>query len=373
MHLFLLSQAVDQDKLHFVLAFVSQGTVTPKYPIPTDNWKDWEEKGPDELTAMGMREQYLLGRELRRQYNIINFIDFNYIIDQVRIRMIDHNYAIMSGQSFLRGFLGDNNAILNASQMTVAKPPFDIADYFTEKIGAKVLPAGIGTLPFYTHYPHNEDVFAPIYCPNAQKVNAQMFITDKDVANHRKTYESSFLELIAQHYEKRMTFPEYVSLLESIQSAIYQEKETSLNLDEENLIKEFSEALYHPYRALSKEANQYRLSGLFNFTATFMNESMNAIVNNVTEKQNIKAAFIFTEDVMIASFLDLYNRAEIVGSATIIRFEVYGPKQPTFNNLNVKILKDDTEIKAYNSFDTFFQEISDFIKANYTQWCTVKN
>lgn len=371
-----LCQVLAQTKLHFVLTFVSQGTITPKHAVPSFDWEKWEEKGPDELTAMGMREQYLLGHELRRRYLNDNLIDFEYVIDQVQINMTDYNYTIMSGQAFIRGFLGNSLKNLNANQMKVADPPFSIEQYFKDKIGTNVLPVGIATLPFHTYYPHNEDVLSPLSCPRAAHVNAKDFDKDPNVKKAIETYEKDFLDLIKKHYGISSQFPAYVSLLESIASAIHQLKETSLNEKEERCVKEFSRALYYPNRTANKDANMYKLSGLFNYTKLFVNESIRTILNNTSRKQNLKAAFIFTSDTMLASILSLYNRTESfppLGPANIIRFEVHGPNNPTIDNLHVKVLKDDELIMKYDNFGDFMTGIARFIKEDHSEWCVAED
>eukprot|EP00826_Nyctotherus_ovalis_P012762 TRINITY_DN133_c0_g1_i11.p1 TRINITY_DN133_c0_g1~~TRINITY_DN133_c0_g1_i11.p1 ORF type:complete len:379 (+),score=122.18 TRINITY_DN133_c0_g1_i11:124-1260(+) len=372
LQLFLVFHALASDKLHFVLTFVSQGTITPKSPIPTMNWNDWEEKGPNELTAMGMREQYLLGRELSRRYRSEKLIDSEYLIDQVHVRMTDRNCTIMSGQAFLRGFLGESSSILSEKQLEVATPPFHVDDYFKDKIGSKVLPAGISTLPFHTHYPLDEDVFASTSCPHARKVNSDAFVKDQDVKKNRDLYEAKFLKLVKERYKMETDFPKYVPILESIASAIRQLKETTLPADDANLIKSFSKLLYHPSRALSEEANKYRVSGLLNFTRTFMNESMNAIVKNEARKQNVKAAFIFTDDTMLASLLALLNSREVIGSATTVSFEVYGPKTPVIDKLLVNIKRNDVTIEKDKSFKVFLDDIASVVKGEFKKWCASK-
>lgn len=372
LQLFLWFHVMASRKLHFVLTFVSQGTVTPKSPIPTMNWNDWEEKGPDELTAMGMREQYLLGRELSRRYKSEKLIDYEYVIDQVHVRMTDRNCTIMSGQAFLRGFLGESSSILSKKQLEVASPPFHVDDYFKDKIGNKVLPAGISTLPFHTHYPLDEDVFASASCPHAQKVNSDAFVKDQDVKKNRDLYEAKFLKLVKDRYKMETDFPKYVPILESIASAIRQLKETALPADDANLIKSFSKLLHHPSRALSEEANRYRVSGLLNFTRHFMNESMSTIVKNVIRKQNMKAAFIFTDDTMLASLLALLRSKEVIGSATIVSFEVRGNEIPTMDELYVNIKRNDVTIESDRKFDKFLEDMSGFIKDGFKKWCVSK-
>lgn len=70
---------------------------------PTDPYKDshiWK-NGYGELTNIGMKEQYDLGRYLRIKYNDI--LDKEYLKAQIYVRSTDKDRAIMSAQSNLAG------------------------------------------------------------------------------------------------------------------------------------------------------------------------------------------------------------------------------------------------------------------------------
>jgi hypothetical protein len=353
----MLLGSTTQEDLYFSVVLVHSGTVSPKYPIPSMDWKDWDEKGPNELTAMGMREQYLLGYELYRRYEGI--LNRNYSLDQVYVRMVDHNCTIMSGQAFLRGFLRENKAVLKDDQLKKADPPVAIDSYFKDQIGNLVLPSGVETLPFHTFYPHTDDVLDSCYCKEAHKENMKTFDKDKKVKEIIEDHITWFKEF-AKKYKENIVFPEDVNLLESIQSAIHQFKLTKIEKEDKERVRNFTEKLYFYARAIDNKSVNYQTSEAFNFLRTFINETTIANANNVTREKNRKLAFLFIEDIMMVNIikrLDIkFNK--ILPAASILTFNVTGT---CVDDLKVKIRLNDLEDTKIIDYKEFLGKLNEFV------------
>ncbi len=355
-----------EQKLYSTFTLIHTGTVSPAIPLPSMDWEQWDEKATGELTAMGMREQYLLGREIRRRYDAANLLNSTLLIDQVFVRMIDHNSSIESGVAFLRGFLNDNKDQLTAAELSQAKPPVFVKEYFVRNIGDNVLPMGVGTLPYHTHYPHDEDIFAPRSCPKAQNLTIQAFLEDPAVKGAVEKYNQSFVNLVKKYYQKidrkMLTFPRYVPLMESILTAVKLFKETRLSDEEVSLVKTYLDTIYFYSRAASKEGNSYRASPMLDFMTKFLQSTLQQALHYPTRLENQKAAFVFTEDRMIASLLARlgHNVTASIPSASIVTFEVYGPETSRdLREMSVKLKFNDKEIKIVDcelskcSYETF--------------------
>jgi len=357
-----------QEKLYFSVVLVYTGTVSPKHPIPSGDWKDWDEKGPDELTAMGMREQYLLGYELRRRYN--NSLNESHFLDQVYVRMVDHNCAIMSGQAFLRGFLRDNKAVLNDEQLEKANPPVTIEDYFKNQIGKLVLPSGVGTLPFHTFYPHTDDVLDSCYCKTAHKKNMEAF--DKDEKVKAIIKQNNWFEEFGKRYKSSdIKFPEDVDLLEAIQSAIHQFKETKVSEHDKERVKNFTNHLYFYARAIDNDAVEHQTSEAFSFLKTFIEETIKTNVKNLARKENRQLAFLFIEDIMMVNIMKRLNITlnHRLPAASILTFNVTGTNE---KDLKVHVRLNDEKDIQETDYGDFLKKLENFIitdKEDIKRYC----
>ena len=328
--IFLCVVRADDASLRFVFTLVNTGTTTPSIPVPTMSWDDWDEKAPGELTAMGMREQYLLGHELRRQYDEAGLINPDYMIDQIFFRMIDHNATIESGEAFIRGFIKDNSDLLSSDEKEKALPPLKVNQYFINNIGSNVLPLGVGTLPYHTHYPHEKDVFAPRSCMKAQEMTHNSFMNNTEVEQIVKKYHAQFVEMVKLRFPdidpKKLVFPLYLPLLESIYKAVKQFREMELSEKEQSLVENYVAELYFYSRAGNMLANSYLVSQALSVIKTYIKSGVDNELKRPNRTENLKSAFIFTEERMIVSLLSHlgYNVTNPLAPASIVAFQLYG-------------------------------------------------
>ena len=106
---FLLKEE-SNEKLLFVLEHFRHGARGAYKLFDYKNWKDllkenW--KGPGELTSLGMRQHYLLGKSVRNKYK--NFIDYEFNPNEIYIISTNVNRTLMSAYSNVLGMYYNNN------------------------------------------------------------------------------------------------------------------------------------------------------------------------------------------------------------------------------------------------------------------------
>jgi lysosomal acid phosphatase len=90
------------EKLIFALDLIRHGDRTPVIAIPAANY-EWQE-GQGQLTAIGMRQEYLLGRTLRQRYvETEHLLPETYRAGTLYVRSTDYDRTLMSAQSLLMG------------------------------------------------------------------------------------------------------------------------------------------------------------------------------------------------------------------------------------------------------------------------------
>jgi len=335
----------DTTKLHSVFSLIKSGSVTPSLPIPFESWEKWDEKAAAELTGMGMREQYLLGREIRRQYNEHNLINSSYIIDQLDVRSILNSSSILSAQSFLRGFLGETQERLSTEELTKALPPIPVNEYFIKTIGNHTLPMSISILPYHNWYPNEEDIFNPLSCPKAINLTHAEYTKSLEMNLIVAKYNTSLTEIAKKYYpwinEKYLSYPLNLIILDSIYNAAHLRKPLSLsNLDME-IINKYENEIYYYTKCVNPIAVSYWASQPLSFIQKFFETSLKSAINSPSRLQNLKSSIVFGEDKIFMSILSVFgnNVTEVLKPSSMLTFEAWGPEKPTqINEMTIKML-----------------------------------
>ena len=115
--------ATNHSKIIFVVEMVDFGIRSPVYAskyFPLSSWPN----GLIELTGMGMRQQYLLGREIQNRY-IKNepLLSENYNKNEIYIRSTNANRTIMTAYSQLLGIYPENPHKLSKAEEDLSFPP----------------------------------------------------------------------------------------------------------------------------------------------------------------------------------------------------------------------------------------------------------
>lgn len=130
----------------YVYQVSAQGSHTPKALLNLAKNKDEEAKYADYVTPLGIRQQYMIGNELRYRYveETTDFLDELYNITQVYIQTSWNDTSILSAQAMLLGLYppGKNNYVIKEEQKMNAVPPIDGFDFkpWIDEMGLEALP-----------------------------------------------------------------------------------------------------------------------------------------------------------------------------------------------------------------------------------------
>jgi hypothetical protein len=131
----------------YIYQISAQGSHTPHEHLKLTQNPDDEPEYLDYVTPLGIRQQYMIGDELRLRYveeQGFKFLDELYNITQIFIQTSWNDTAILSAQAMLLGLYppGKNNYKLEESQKYNAVPPIEGFDFkpWIEEMGLEALP-----------------------------------------------------------------------------------------------------------------------------------------------------------------------------------------------------------------------------------------
>ena len=150
--IFLLSA---QSKLQMVVEIFRHGAREPIF----NYWNAALFKNPGELTSVGMRQHFLLGSQLRKEYiEDQQFLSFSYDSKEIYIRSTDYNRTIMSALSQLNGLypLGTGARVPEDIPVKNTLPPYKKIDYDLKNLSDFATLFGFQPIPVHT-MPIEED------------------------------------------------------------------------------------------------------------------------------------------------------------------------------------------------------------------------
>ena len=163
-----------------------------EFPPPL-TWKE----GEGQLTGGGMREHYLIGKELYSDLVITNnFLSKHYNASEIYVHASDTNRTLMSAQSQAFGLYNSSNNLLNKKQLPHALPPLLLTLSLQEMhmFGDHPLPFNINQIPVHTK-PKAQDPFNEDFCEYANALAKQNFNTSENVHKILGNYLHTLQEL----------------------------------------------------------------------------------------------------------------------------------------------------------------------------------
>ena len=134
-------------KVRHVFQISAQGSKSPSTLFNLTVDPADEPKQNDYVTPLGIRQQFMIGDELRYRYVEdlnANFLSEHYNISQIFIQTSWNDTAILSAQAMLLGLYppGKNNYTLREDQKERAVPPIEGFDFkpWIDEMGDEALP-----------------------------------------------------------------------------------------------------------------------------------------------------------------------------------------------------------------------------------------
>jgi len=300
------------EELVYVVHLASAGAKFPEKQI-SDDWKF----NPGELTPVGMRQLYLLGRELRKKYvEDRKFLYEKYNPLQLKFRSVysDSKTASASAYAFAAGlYVAGTGYTLSQFQIDNAVPPTRFVDYepYKKALGNQAL------VHYYTSVPINTFTEIPNYpfeairlCPNIQKHldkwldgdgEARNKILEKTLVYEKELYPS--IRKLLNLHKNITSIEEALEYRDYIISARHYAKKLNgeLNDREKMLLDELYETAKYEKLLGSKKIAQIGSQG-------FINEFLDILKNvNATTKKLGNATAENTKNIMTSYMLNDIN------------------------------------------------------------------
>ena len=208
---FIFMHANCDNKTIFLAQLTSEGARSYIGSNPID--KEWE-FGPGEITSMGLRQQYLVGYDLKVNYAVALDLERKtgtrqeplpiYSPWQVNIRSTNHNYTLMGAQAGLEAlYPPDARDDLTSDQAKIAEPPGDNTSIVDDikNLENKIMPNNFQTLPIHAMDFDKDTVLMKDWCQDIETMNkeevSQQAFTD-EISNKYSEALNKFKDLMVQ-------------------------------------------------------------------------------------------------------------------------------------------------------------------------------
>ena len=275
----------EERELKFVFSLFRHGVRAPYKNITEDSKDIFGEQwsGIKELTGVGLRQHYLLGRRNRIRYiNESNLLSDTFKTREILIYATDTNRTILSVNAQMQGLYPGKGESLNPIQQEIAVPP-NVNINFTEEqelLGNSTLPNNLQVFPVHTfcdkdHYIQLHDYkkcegFKPIYESKMNSNPVSKFLSDAD--------------------------KEYGELFENITNGTVK-KGALLNHHNAYIIFDTIIAEYYDGRNMSKFGNESDVSKLLEKATQFFTYDAFGYSNEEVDKSDYAMGHIFKDIV----------------------------------------------------------------------------
>lgn len=372
-------------KLEMVIEVFRHGAREPiGAPFDYNNWP--ESQG--ELTYAGMRQHYLLGREMRKKYiERIGFLSEKFNHSEMYVRSTDVNRTIMSVQSHLLGLypLGAGPKFPSDYPLERAVPPY-VAHYDVADLGYSVLPDKYQPIAVHIVESSKDFLLAPGgACPNYDEIREiqkkSQFFADlnekfSSILNEAKEIFNS---------SENLTLSSLGTITVDVQCDILQNNPLPEALTE-RLLKNmtFLKGLDVQYVDVGTDEERKLLG------TPFFRGVQQYFQSKIEGKEPLKYVVFSAHDTTLQPFMAILNLTswnclldeidgkEIKGNcvpgypifASQIIIELHSEENKTLKNYYVKVIYNGVEMKlcesdeTYCSFEEFNQRLDDYLLDN---------
>ena len=336
------------DQLLFAIELSSPGFYYPKFPISV-----WAKDKPLLITNSGIRQQYLLGREIRKRYmEDMNFLADRYIYrNQFKVRTLASPEAISSVYSQLMGlYILGSGDLLSYTELQTSNPVnfFDYR-YWTEELEMAALNHTYQTIPLI------ELAGISDYLLNTEEVCIGVRDIIESKGNSGKEKYRGLFNTIADAMGVNKNTVNTVSYAAELRY------ELLLSIVEGNPIKENAEEIYKNTADLEKAASYEYLLNLDSngrevgkvITTPLLKEIYNELnmtaTNHIEKKYNINSlhfSMYMARTHLLFGILQKFNITPdltVSQTASVLLIELYKNDSSingTFDDYYVKLIHD---------------------------------
>jgi hypothetical protein len=361
-----ISLVASEPTLKHLIHVAYIGSHCPNNSYPDIKW----ECNPMELTPVGMRQLYLLGRGIRHKY-FDKFPEMQYNSLEVSFRSIfsEEKTITTSAYALATGLYHGTGFNLNNDQVVRAVPPIDPSNYkpYQDELGTEALPHYYAVLPVMTLTEEpNYNFEALTLCPRIDKLVNEKLDNDEDLKSRIDKNESIFSEKLYPRLKEILKLNESVANMEEalkhtdyIIAAKYYLKELSSKPTEEDY--KLMDELYYTVRFDKLLADDH-VAQLIAYG--FLTE-LKVILEGIKNGTNTR--YKFTSYTL--------NDVHILALLKLLKFE-YPKKMMPFSSSLIIAVENDTNMKvriAFNNENITFKNNKDVMQDcipldNFTEW-----
>lgn len=348
-----------------------------RYPINHYPDFDWDYT-PMELTSVGMRQMYLLGRGIGHKYlRVMNVSQYNSLEVVLRSIYSDEKYITMAAYAFAAGlYYPGTGYALNKFQIERAVPPTNLDDYkkYKEELGTDAVLGRYSILPIMTLTEDPNRYFEAIrFCSRIDKFVDSEVDSNSDLRSNITKEEEILKEKLYPRLKKILSLKKDVDSMDEalnytdwIIAAKYFSKDLKdePTKDDRKLMDKLYYTLKFKKFLANKKVAQLIAHGLLT--------ELKSILEGTTNNAKYILTSYMLEDIHILALLRLMeyeHPAEIMpfGSSLIMLVDKDNTTTIQYNNVTVHINKEPTI-----SREKLIEWISSNLLKNFDISCTGK-
>lgn len=349
------------------------GARTPlsKQPWDGERWAD----GPGQLISEGMRQHYLIGKELRNRYIIGHkLLQLKYLQSEIYVVSSDFNRTLMSAQSQLQGLypMGTGEDLRSQEMVYKSKPPVYVHNFdaVVGNLGLAGLPGNVQVIPVHTNERKHQITLVP-----KESCNYYKYLT-----NERENMKDKINDIFNEYLPSVQILMRYLNCTQDYVVENLEDLADSLTSNvymEYSLPEEFTQSMISDIEYLA-----YKVKSFINFepdfnarlASTALMNSIFANLKQVLDKEITQKFFIYSAHDSTISFALAYLQLDFSQPppfASTIIWELYDNEGKYYVNIKYNdILQKLKGCLEYNcTFDEYKLFISERSIENLEEVC----